>query len=93
MDVISGSLCFDPTFEPAVVSTVRCIGDAQIVDSLVGPIINSENENKICLTHVCLLIIRVPEHVASHLALWRGASTPLHDHPLNYQKLDWRSVN
>lgn len=41
MDVIPSSLCFDSAFEAAIVAAVWCIGDAQIINSLVGSVVDS----------------------------------------------------
>lgn len=46
MDVIAGAGSLDTALEAAVVTSVRCIGDPQVVDSLVGPIINSARDEK-----------------------------------------------
>lgn len=41
MDIVSGSLCLNSTLKAPIVSAVRCICDAQIVDSFFGPVVDS----------------------------------------------------
>lgn len=41
MDIVSGSLRFDSALKPSIISTVRCIRNAQIVDAFVRSVVDS----------------------------------------------------
>lgn len=47
MNIVTSSLCFNSTLKSSIISTVWCIRNSQIINSLVGSVINSVKQKEI----------------------------------------------
>lgn len=63
MNIVTGSLRLNSALKPSIISAIWCIRNAEIVDSLVGPIVNSVRwkiaMSKLITGGKCLLLVEV----------------------------------